>query len=152
MNNPPGRRARYWMSGGLAVVVAALGGNSFAANERLSAVSSSRYDILETANRIEASALRHGLSVFTRLRQSPIIGMDGERLALVIVLESSQGGTPVVMDGVSERPGLPLSVMLRVDDGGGTRVYIPMGTWDELPQQLAADVAGLPALVADALI
>lgn len=153
MNKQPASRlrARYWMSGGLAVVLAALGGNAFAADERLSAISSSRYDILETANRIEASALRHGLSVFTRMRQSPIVGMDGARLALVIVLSSSQGGTPVVMDGVSERPGLPLSVMLRAGLGGVTQVYTPVGEWGEFPGQLAEDVAGLSESIADAL-
>ena len=145
------KRARYWLSGGLAVVMAALGGNCFAADARPGATTSSRYDIIETANRIEASAARHGLAVFTRLRQGHMIGLDGGRRALMIVLESSQGGTPVVMDEQSERPGLPLSVLLTVDDEGHTRVMIPSVWMDEFPQQLAADVAGLPALVADAL-
>jgi hypothetical protein len=152
MFRPATNLARYWMSGGLAVVMAALGGNCFAADDRPSAVASSRYDIIETADRIEASAARHGLSVFTRLRQSPVIGIDGEQLALVIVLESSQGGTPVVMDGTSPRPALPLSVLLRVDDVGGTQVLITMVSWEGAPQQLAADVAGLPAMIAEALV
>ncbi|CAN5504252.1 hypothetical protein BH09PSE5_BH09PSE5_34580 [soil metagenome] len=152
MIRPVKTRARYWMSGGLAVVMAALGGNCFAADDRPSAVTSSRYDIIETANRIEASAARHGLSVFTRLRQSPMIGLDGDRRALMIVLECASGGTPVFMDGSSERPGLPLSVLLRVDERGSTQVMIPTVWWEDLPQQLAADVAGMPALVADALL
>jgi uncharacterized protein (DUF302 family) len=148
--SPTGTRARYWMSSGLAVVVAALGGNTFATTTRAGALTRSRYDIIETAKRIEASAVRHGMSVFTRFRQSPVIGQDGERRALMIVLESSMGGTPVFMDGTSERPDLPLSVLLTVDDGG-TQVSIPTGWWDDFPKELANDVADMPAVVKDAL-
>lgn len=145
------RRTRFWMSSGLAVVMAALGGNCFAADNRPCSMTRSRYDIVETANRIEKSAARHGLAVFTRFRQNPVAGVAGERRALIIVLESPQGGTPVVMEEDNERPGLPLSLLLTVDDVGATQVLIPIGAWDELPDYLAGDVAGLPSVVADAL-
>ena len=143
------RRARFWLSSGLAVVMAALGGNTFALDTRT--LTESRYDLAETARRIEQSAARRGLAVFTRVRQNPVDGRPSGRSSLVIVLETAQGGTPVVMDEASDRLGLPLSLVLTVDEVGATQVRLPAGEWAELPPQLAHDVAGLPAVVADAL-
>ena len=138
---------RFWMTGSVAVVMAALGiGRGAVASERHPLSQSSRYRVLETVQRIEACAQRHGLSVFTR------VGGDPARDEFVlIVFASAAGGTPVLMEGPQSHPELPLSVEVRADAAGGAEVLFGASDWDDLPPALARDMTELPMLVADAL-
>src|SRR5512138_1403260 len=105
MKNP----FRFWMTGSVAVVMAALGmGRSAMANERQWMSQSSRYRVTETVERIAACAQRHGLSVFTRvLPDTQPFGEPDE--TTLIVFESADGGTPVLMEGPQSQPEVPLA-------------------------------------------
>jgi hypothetical protein len=147
---------RFWRTGAIAVVMAALGGARLAAaSERPMQMRLSRYDVAQTAQRIELTARRHGLAVFASVAQPPVVAGGAE--VLVLVLESARGGTPVLMQGEGDelRSELPLRVELRERDGGASEVRFPdhasAAAAPELGDELAADLAGLPSLVADAL-
>ena len=145
------RPMRLWMTGSLAVVMAALIPlRDVSDNERsnpMRLLRHSRFGVNETMQRIEHSARQHGLSVLAR--------MDGSRP--VIVLASSVGGTLVVMDRANSALDVPLSVMVRAGAGGGADVLIASAAaasakqWLELPQAVADDLAALPGLVERAL-
>jgi hypothetical protein len=99
--------------------------------------------------RIEASARDRGMSVLALL--------PGARP--VLVLASSLGGTPVVMERADSRPAVPLSVMIRAGSDGGAEVLIAaaparaaLSHWADLPDAVADDLAALPALVDRALL
>ena len=145
------RPARLWMTGSLAVVMAALMQGRVAAGEerprtpRIARLSP--YDVAETVQRIEAAARLDGLSVLVRIA--------GDRP--MIVLASSVGGTPVVMHESDPSPDMPLSVQVREGAHGATEVLITASAddrdsdWTELPAGAADDVARLPALLDRAL-
>jgi uncharacterized protein (DUF302 family) len=145
------RPFRLWMTGSLAVVMAALLPlRDVSENERngtLRLLRHSRFDVNETVLRIENSARQHGLSVLAR--------MEGSRP--VIVLASSVGGTLIVMDHANSGLDVPLSVIVRAGAGGGADVLVASGApasaelWCELPQAVADDLAALPAVVERAL-
>ncbi|MBW8830094.1 MAG: hypothetical protein JF606_11770 [Burkholderiales bacterium] len=140
---------RFWMTGSVAVVMAALGiGRSAVAHERHPLSQSSRFRVLETVERIEASAQRHGLSVFTRVGSE---GGVGREEFMRIVFASSVGGTPVLMEGPESHPELPLTVAVRAHPTGGAEVFFAGVDWDDLPANVARDLTELPILVADAL-
>jgi len=145
---------RFWMTGGIAMIVAALGGSrAFGAEERLTRASVSRFGVTETVQRIEACAERHGMPVLVRLQQS--VGEDNDRQRLVIVFESTQGGTPVLMTSSDASPDLLLRVVVQRGVNGSTEVMWRGAALDELPEglspELLHDLADLPALVAEAL-
>lgn len=145
------RPFRLWMTGSLAVVMAALvpmrdvPDNQRSDSKRV--LRHSRFGVNETVLRIENSARQQGLSVLART--------NGSRP--VIVLASSVGGTLVVMDGATSALDVPLSVMVRAGVAGGADVLIASGSavgadrWSELPRAVADDLAALPALVDRAL-
>lgn len=143
------RPFRLWMTGSLAVLMAALAPLRDAPeNERVGAQRvwrHSRFSVNETVLRIEQAARQHGLAVLAR--------MEGARP--VIVLASSMGGTLVVMDDANSLLDVPLSVMVRESASGGADVLIAAATspaqWDEIPPAVAEDLAALPALVDRAL-
>ena len=145
------RPFRLWMTGSLAVVMAAMiplrDVSDSDRSNLMRVVRHSRFGVNETVLRIEDSARQHGLSVLARI--------DG--LRPVIVLASSVGGTLVVMDGATSALDVPLSVMVRADAAGGAEVLITsrsaVGTdrWAELPPAVADDLAALPGLVDRAL-
>jgi hypothetical protein len=115
----------------------------------------SRYDVPQTALRIEESARRRGLAVLASVLQ-PVGGAASGSQVLVLVRESPRGGTPGVMqgEGVEMRSALPLRLELRSRDGGASEVRFQAGVAGaatELADELGADLAGLPTLVADAL-
>ena len=140
---------RTWMTGSVAVVMAALGiGRGALAQERSPLTQSSRYRVLETVQRLEACAGDHGLSVFTRVGS----GADGARdEQMLIVFASSAGGTPVLMEGPESQPEVPLTLAVRADSTGGAEVVFAGSDWDDLPATVARDLIELPMLVADAL-
>ena len=142
------RPFRLWMTGSFAVVMAALIPlREVGAEERsgsLRMVRHSRFDVLETLQRIEAAAVGQGLSVLARV--------GGDRP--VIVLASSMGGTPVVMQNADSQPDVPLSVLVRAGTEGGADVLIATDSaaWSGLPAAAADDLASLPQLVDRALL
>ena len=150
---------RAWMTGAVAVVAASLGGgrNALAEEHRHTSTRLSRFSVAETVQRLEASVHRRGLGVFACIAQ-PALGSSESQSTLVVVLESSQGGTPVLMrgDGPSSRSDVPLSLVVRPVSDDASEVIFPTDfgqweDWQDLPQALAAELAELPAVVADAL-
>jgi uncharacterized protein (DUF302 family) len=139
---------RFWMTGGVAVVLAALGARALAMDTRPGVSRASRYGMVETLQRIEASAARHGLAVFARASS---VGSDDGRTTYVIVLESIEGGTPVLMSGPHTAPDIPLSLTVRQGLGGFAEVEIAASDWEDLPMQVSRDLASLPELVEEAV-
>lgn len=145
------RPIRLWMTGSLAVVMAALiplrDVSDTERSHLMRVLRHSRFGVNETVLRIEQSARQHGLSVLAR--------MSGARP--VIVLASSVGGTLVVMHGATSALDVPLSVMVRAAADGGADVLIASAAsasaeqWRELPRAVADDLAALPGLVERAL-
>lgn len=145
------RPFRLWMTGSLAVVMAALIPlRDVSDSERsnlMRLLRHSRFGVNETVLRIEDAARQHGLSVLARI--------DGSRP--VIVLASSVGGTLVVMDGATSALDVPLSLMVRAGPAGGADVLVASGVslgsegWRELPAAVAEDLAALPIVVERAL-
>ena len=143
---------RFWMTGCEAVVMSALGGARGAlTRERKLLSRSSRFRVTETAERIEACAHKHGLSVFARLGTTLRQRRDDRSECETIVFESSLGGTPVFMEGPASAPEVPLSVCVRTDEAGDTEVVFFGSDWDDLPPNVMRDLTELPVLVADAL-
>lgn len=150
---------RYWRTGAVAVVMAALGQAGTAAGrgtleERQVLRRHSPYGVAETALRIEDSARLHGMAVFARCERSarPAVLAPPGPAAQVLVLESSEGGTPVLMGRAAAELELPLSVVIRL--GGNGRVEVLVGgidDWEAMPSALARDLAELSAVVGDAL-
>jgi hypothetical protein len=146
------RPFRLWMTGSLAVVMAAvIPMREVPNNERhnvMRLLRHSPFSVIETVQRIEAAARDGGLSVLAM--------MPGAQA--VLVLESSIGGTLVVMDEADSRPAMPLSMMVREVRGGGAEVLISSAStpveplsWKDLPSAVVDDVRALPGLVDRAL-
>jgi len=140
---------RFWMTGSVAVVMTTAGAGRAMAQERYLS-QSSRFRVMETIERIEACAQKHGLSVFARLGHQPKPYEERDDSTL-IVFESSQGGTPVVMEGPGAAPEVPLAVCVRSGPRGDTEVLFTGSDWEDLPPTVARDLTELPILVADAL-
>lgn len=150
MLDPLRKPLRFWMTGSLAVVMAALAtARSPVDDERQNnprrVVRHSRYTVDETASRIEAAARQAGQGVIARV----------EAEGLVIVLASAIGGTPVVMTGDGARPDVPLSVHLRHAADGGADVLLTSPAQvllgENVPPQVAEELAALPGLLERAL-
>lgn len=140
---------RLWMTGSLAVVMASLcTGRGVLDAERLAqsmrVLRHSPYGVGETLRRIEAAAEASGLQVLAR------VGQQGP----VIVLASTVGGTPVLMESADSAPDVPLSVQVVRSADGGADVLVPQSLdsgWDGLPELVADELAGLPDLLDRAL-
>ena len=144
------RPLRYWRTGAMAVVMAALGqaggaAQRGAAEGRPLACRQSPFDVPDTVLHLEDSARRRGMAVFARSLRGA-----GTR---VIVLESVHGGTPVVMNlDAAASLELPLSVIVRSAADGRAEVLSGIaGDWLAMPHALAQDLAQLDAVVGDAL-
>jgi hypothetical protein len=145
------RPFRLWMTGSLAVVMAALGpmcvAEASARGGSLRLLRHSRFDVPETVLRIESAARNRGLSVLARV--------SGARP--VIVLASKVGGTLVVMHKADSQPAAPMSMLVRAVEGGGADVLVAShllgepADWLDLPAVVAEDLAALPGMVALAL-
>jgi hypothetical protein len=142
------RPFRLWMTGSFAVVMAALVPlREVGAEERsttLRVLRHSRFDVLETLQRIEDAARGQGLGVLARI--------GGARP--VIVLSSKMGGTPVVMQDADSQPDVPLSVLVRAASDGGADVLIATDQrrWAGFPSAAVDDLSALPGLVDQALL
>lgn len=142
---------RLWMTGSLAVVMAALVPMQATARSPRSGsmrlLCRSPFGVGETLQRIETAAEGQGLRVLARLGGA----------APAIVLASSVGGTPVLMEEVDSRPVMPLGLLLRDDGSGGAAVFGGAGApldrraWRELPEAVIRDVAALAQVLQRAL-
>jgi hypothetical protein len=150
--NRPRRPFRLWMTGSLAVVMAAMiplrGASEDERHQAMKLLRHSRFDVSETLQRIELAARDRGLSVLARVAGAPS----------ALVLASSIGGTLVVMDEADSPPEMPLSLMVSAAANGGADVLIASprrvgeaGDWSELPSAVADDLRALPGLVERAL-
>lgn len=163
MKNP----LRFWRTGTVAVVLAALGGPGFADDaiafgDGTLQCLSSPWGVDETVHRIEASARHRGLQVFGCFEPRGG-GMSLARNGVpsdgpcVVVLESMQGGTPVLMAadeiaaGDSQVFELPLSIRVRPGDDGGAEVWVEATQRADSPQGLGRDLLVLGEVVRDAL-
>ena len=150
------RPLRLWMTGSLAVVMAALLPSRSLAEaladaeraETQRVIRHSRYGVIETVQRLEDAALTRGLSVLARLSvpRQP-----------VIVLASSVGGTLVVMDEATERVQMPFCLQVRAGEGGGAEILLPalaapqsLAEWLDVPERVVADLSLLPAVIEQA--
>lgn len=141
---------RFWMTGSLAVVMAALvtGRGSFDEERQQNSrrvVRHSRFGVDETVLRIEAAARQAGQGVIARV--------EGE--SLIVVLASSIGGTPVLMAAEGDRPDVPLAVHVRSAADGETEVLLASPAQvllgDGMPARVAEELAALPDLLDRAL-
>lgn len=139
------RPFRLWMTGSIAVVMAAVMPiRDISQGERshlMRLLRHSHFSVNETVRRLEASARDQGLPVLAMVR--------GERS--ILVLASSVGGTPVVMQEADSRPATPLSLMVSQSRGGGADVLVAASDWLDLPAAVADELASLPGLVDRAL-
>jgi uncharacterized protein (DUF302 family) len=146
------RPFRLWMTGSLAVVMAAVmpvrDVSQAERSQLMRLLRHSQYGVNETVSRIEAMARDEGLPVLALLR--------GEHP--VLVLTSRAGGTPVVMQHADSHPSMPLSVMISESRSGGADVLVASFAvapatqgWADLPDAAVADLAALPSLVDRAL-
>jgi uncharacterized protein (DUF302 family) len=157
--NPAGRPPfRFWMTGCMAVVMSAFTGSTLARSEsRGLTCHTSRYSVAETVQRIEASAQRHGLQMFALVDRVATGAKDVAEGTIwkVVVLASSEGGTPVLMDRPGSPHSVPMSLVVRGDGRGGSEVLVGSvpseAAMASLPGHVKRDLAELPDLVADAL-
>lgn len=149
-----GRRPfRLWMTGSLAVVMAAMiplrGALESERAQSLKLLRHSRYGVSETLQRIETAARDRGLSVLAKLAGDPP----------VLVLASAIGGTLVVMNRADSPPAMPLSLLVSKTRDGGADVLVAAAPteegisrdWSDLPPSVVDDLRALPGVVARAL-
>ncbi len=136
---------RLWMTESFAVVMAALNSTREDRGNRNRVVRQSPYSVGETLLRIEAEALNQGLSV--------LVEWNGAHP--VLVLGSSIGGTPVMMNRADSGPCVPLSVGIRESAEGAEVLLINPDDadtdWGDLPSAVADDIAAMPRWVKSAL-
>lgn len=157
MPRPTSRRTplRLWMTGCVAVVMAAMGSNLARAKPEQTHDRTGRhalvspYDVEETVSKIEAAASSHGLVVFAKRA-------CGEPCQATLVLGFSGGVTPVLMGEHATDIELPLQidVVKAVDGRTEVRFHEPW-TWLEgaegsAPAELRA-IQPLPDLLQRAL-
>ena len=147
-------RVRRWMTGSLAIVMASLAGHVASAGmERKGITRVSPYGLAETVRRIEKAAVDHGMPVLARVDRSSRAGRQW-----VIVLASSEGGTPVMTDAQGTVPAVPLSVLVHEGPHGEAWVRLPPmdvamaeGSDSDWPDSVVDELAGLPLLIEQAL-
>jgi hypothetical protein len=146
------RPFRLWMTGSLAVVMAAMLPLRVASeterNQALRVLRHSRFGVTETLQRIEVTARDRGLSVLAMVPGTPS----------ALVLAASIGGTLVVMSEADSRPAMPMSMMVREAADGGADVLVmavpdaqPSHDWSDLPTSVVDELQALPEVVARAL-
>lgn len=146
------RPFRLWMTGSLAVVMAAMLPLRVASeterNQALRVLRHSRFGVTETLQRIEVAARDRGLSVLAMVPGTPS----------ALVLAASIGGTLVVMSEADSRPAMPMSMMVREAGDGGADVLVtaaadaqPLHDWSELPTSVVDELQALPDVVDRAL-
>jgi len=146
------RPFRLWMTGSLAVVMAAMiplrAASEAERSHAMRLLRHSRFDVTETLQRIERAARDQGLSVLALVPGSPP----------ALVLAASIGGTLVVMDDADSRPAMPLSLLVSASSDGGADVLVAASQrdgvardWSELPPSVVDDLRALPGVIDRAL-
>jgi len=146
------RPFRLWMTGSLAVVMAAMipmrAASETDRNHALRVLRHSRFGVSETLQRIEVAARDRGLSVLAMVPGTPS----------ALVLAASIGGTLVVMSEANSRPAMPMSMMVREAADGGADVLVAAAPesdaphdWSELPPSVVDELRALPNVVERAL-
>lgn len=146
------RPFRLWMTGSLAVVMAAMiplrAASEGERSQVLRVLRHSRFGVSETLQRLEVAARDCGLSVLAMVPGAPP----------VLVLAASIGGTLVVMSEADSRPAMPMSMMVREAAGGGADVLVAAAAegeaaqdWSELPRSVVDELQALPGVVERAL-
>lgn len=138
---------RFWLTGGIAAVLAAVSQAPPRAEEvRTSRLS--RFSVKETIERIEQQARRDGMPVFARF--TAVAGAPS-----LLVLGSDAEHTLVLQHSLEAELALPLTVSVGPGDAGGAEVQFTDPGWvaghDGLPADLLARVAALPAMIDAAL-
>jgi hypothetical protein len=149
-----GSRARRWMTGSLAVVMASVAGVGHAASDRRTGVVRlSPYDIRETVQRLERTARGHGLPVLARVDRR-----GSSQAGCSLVFGSAEGGTPVRQVSAAEAPDVALAVHVEATPDGRALVHLPVGVGPgegggavDWPDTVVDELAGLPSLVDEAL-
>jgi uncharacterized protein (DUF302 family) len=146
---------RLWMTGCVAVVMAAMGSNLARAKPEQAPDRPGRhalvspYGVEETVSKIEAAASSHGLVVFAKRA-------SGEQRQATLVLGFSGGVTPVMMGEHATDIELPLQIdVVRGADGRTEVRFHEPWMWsgdgaDAAPDELNA-IQPLPALLQSAL-
>lgn len=165
------RPLRIWMTGCVAVVSLALfnprdprpeAADVEQGDALRSAWRVSSSGLVDTVRRLEASAQQHGLAVFARFAAGtsdpgspPRAGnAGGASASTVLVFASTNGATPVVMDGDEARPALPLSLVVRERADGRAEVLMPRTPAlprDAWPADVARELRSLSEVMAAAL-
>lgn len=145
---------RLWMTGCVAVVMAAMGSNLARAKPEQTIDRHGRhalvspFDVEETVSKIEAAASSHGLVVFAKRAQ------HGQAPA-TLVLGLSGGVTPVMMGERGSEIELPLQIdVVRAADGRTeVRFHEPWGWAEdvEAPPDALRAIGPLPDLLQSAL-
>lgn len=153
--NPPIRRPiRFWMTGCVAVVMAALttspararstDADVDAERQKGRAALTSPYDVDETVCKIEAAAAAHGLRLFARVAQPAS--------AATLVLASAEGVTPVLQGGPQAAIELPLEVVVqRTEDGRTEVLFLDLRRGDRHEDMTLAEAQVLPEVIEEAL-
>lgn len=142
---------RFWLTGGVAAVMAAAS-QAKVAGDPAQVSRTSRYSAAETAKRLEALARKRGLAVFARLtspeRRHPAV--PGHAPALLLVLGTDEAHTPVLQAASNAALDLPLTVRIEEHDGGTSVVFSEtdwISEYADLPNDVIERVAALPELV-----
>ena len=146
------RPFRLWMTGSLAVVMAASipirDVDDVERSGTMRVLRHSRLGVVETLQRLESAARNAGLST--------LAVMPGARA--VLVLASSVGGTPVLMEKADSAPTMPLGLLVRAGSAGGADILVASMAMrrvalaaPELPRAVADELGRLPILVDQAL-
>jgi uncharacterized protein (DUF302 family) len=109
---------------------------------------SSSYSVAETAKRLEASLLAHGITIFCRVDHSGEAEKAGLHMPAtqLLIFGSPKGGTPLMLASPTIAIDLPLKALIWQDDGG--KVWLSYNSPEYLqqrhnvPPELIKNVAG----------
>ena len=139
------KRLRFWMTGCMAVVMAAVSGDLVRElSEDDVTARYSQYDADETLRKLETAARGHGYTVFARVAAPAGEANQGRSMALVLGVP--EGGTPVMVDEARASIAAPLALTIVTRADGRTEVRVPGG-----PEVPIAGLVPLDSLVDSAL-
>ena len=109
---------------------------------------SSSYSVAETAKRLEASLLAHGITIFCRVDHSGEAEKAGLQMPAtqLLILGSPKGGTPLMLASPTIAIDLPLKALMWQDAGG--KVWLSYNSPEYLqqrhnvPPELIQNIAG----------
>jgi len=109
---------------------------------------SSSYSVAETAKRLEASLLAHGITIFCRVDHSGEAEKAGLHMPAtqLLVFGSLKGGTPLMLASPTIAIDLPLKALIWQDAGG--KVWLSYNSPEYLqqrhnvPPELIQNIAG----------